>query len=223
MNTFNITTETELKNFLSLASANGFEFGYTHDIVNKKLQNLIHKANKLNVSYSFEKLKGDFYKGDFVSFENEITKHFNKFDVNDKINELLNKISVSGKRHRDLKEYDKLIKNGYVDLGLKKRDWKLSWFVSVDLSKSTIKLDVNDRNYYELNKLIVLLGFNFEIPYYSEYSEPKIWETLDFKIYKNHTLEIKNLKLAEKLKELFINKMETETKQRSYLNHLIKK
>ena len=216
----NIDNSADLKTLILTAKEYGFDFGHETELHTKYLVNIINKENKLNLAIQSDKLIKDLFKGSYSEFKEDIKNYFAQFGKEDKIQELLKNIGVA---YTNVKsqidaEYQKLIFKGFIDLGKEKREHELYWFITYDFTKPTLKLSVNDRNVYEFNRILSLLGFEFEIPYYSEYSSPKVWETEDFKIYKNHTLEIKNPKAIEELKKLLIEKY----KNRDNINLLIK-
>jgi hypothetical protein len=220
----NIDNSADLKTVLLQAQEAGFDLGHVEDVQKKYLENIVRKANVLNLNVSSEKLIKELFKGTYEEFKEEVKTYFGQFGKTDKVKELLREINVSWVRidyKKNVKEeYQKHITKGFIDLGLGKRDFEMCWFMAYDFTSKNIKLDIHTRNHYEFNKLISLLGYEFEIPYFSEYSAPKVWETEDFKIYKNHTVEIKNQKLVGELKELLKEKY--QNKEREYSLMLIK-
>jgi len=219
----NFNTQKEIELFLKDATAKGFNFGYSYEIHKNKLANIIQNANKLNIKCNNDSLIKEFFVCEYSDFENKMQTYFNQFDETYKIYELANMIGLGTKMHRNTAEYDKLISKGFTDLGLNKRDWQLHWFCEYDFTKSIFKLHVNDRNVYEFNKLVKLLGFDFEVPYYHEYSNPKVWETENFKIQKNkNTVEIKNVQLVAKLKEIYTKLLKEPTQNKTYVNYIVK-
>lgn len=206
----NIDNSADLKTVLLEAEENGFDFGHVYDVEKKYLQGIVRKANTLNLNVTAESLIEKHFKGSYSLFKAEMQNYFGQFGTQDRVKELLGKINVAWNKidyKKNLKEeYQKLISKGFIDLGLGKREHDLNWFIVYDFTAKTLKLGINTNNHWEFNKMIGLLGYNFEIPYFSEYSAPKVWETEDFKIYKNHTVEIKNEKLIKELKALLIEK-----------------
>ena len=95
LNLDKIKTEDELKQVLKFLEDQGFGYQTAWELHNKKIDNIVSKANTLNVKYD-SNLKERLYKlKDYDEIEEEAKNFFTKFTPDDKINEFLNDFYLS--------------------------------------------------------------------------------------------------------------------------------
>jgi len=193
----------DLEKLDDIIGEQGFGYIDKYKMHERKIYNIISNANKHNINYneySIKKLIEDQYHDDYDKIKKIIEKFFTKFNINDKLTELLNSMymvsntmSTPSSWERDRKDIENWwnFKKKYKITDNKK--FGTSEYVSIyDFDKKFLKVHFN--NSENIIKQIYKIIFNKD-PKYDNYRFPVgIWLDLgeiEIKVFQNNTANIK--------------------------------
>jgi len=208
-----VKSKSELKAIFMSLDSQGFGYYYrdAEQMIERKVNKIIQNANIHGLKidgYDFTK-KLDLGKLDkFADIEKAVKKYFSKFNANDKMNEVLNRIYC-----RDCKEFRPWKtdpENKQIEFNKAFKEFKLTWkqaiekdenFYSIyDLSKSFVKINYSDKNAIEYIFENVFNIENFKLPYYIhekyEYGKNYTLNGLTFTFYQNGNLKLSHKEIS---------------------------
>jgi hypothetical protein len=177
-----ISTTEDLKKVLKFLDEQGFGYISEWDLHQKKIIDVINKSNPLNVKYD-DKLKSNLIGlKDYDIATQKAKEFFSKFNVDDKILELVSKFYIQSDDecrtpynrpdHKSIVEWFEF-KTKY---NLKDADYGSSKFINYyNLDKNFLKIHFGEYSTYDFNKLYELI-FNEETKEYS--SKKGDWQDL---------------------------------------------
>lgn len=211
-----IKTYKELEQIVDDIQKQGFGYINTYDLHNSKISNIKSNANILNVKFSDHDYNNDINTSttgdDYDTIIKKSKKFFSKFKPDDKIFEIISKISIvpdkvvktpyEQSKRKDVIEWIKFIKKYNIEDDEEKfgRDNRVNYY---DLDKSMIKIHYYDNKSDEIKSLYKLIyGKEVEINEWKyPYGEWINLGEIEIKIFQNDRANIKGN--ISKLKEYY--------------------
>lgn len=200
-----VKTREQLEKFISECENAGFRWGTnTWQIVQWKLQDIIHKANTLNVEYNSKQLE-QFFDGNFENFAVQMTAHFSQFSTDDKIFEIIRKYAnidhVTENGGDRLAKWNSWLAKGFKPLHPDNKEVP-HYFGVYDFTKEPTKTKFRFSDYsHGINAVLKVLGASWGCPYFSEFSTAREPETENLKVFKNGNVLIHDKEIAARLLE----------------------
>jgi hypothetical protein len=212
----NIKNFKQLTQILEELDKQGFSYINEYDLHNKKINYIINAKNTLCIKYDYYKITKNIGKEeDYEKIEKIVENYFSNFSMTDKIQELIQKCPIKNYIRLYISKYDSEDKKDKFKKDLEKYPIRSKTkdndgyenYIAHDLSGNSLKIILSTNNYYEFEQLVgMFLEKDFKTPnLYSwsnefEYGKTYYYGKLEYKFFKNGTIQIKHPNL-NKLKE----------------------
>lgn len=213
-----IKTREDLSSLIDYLSTHGFGYISEYELHNRKINNIINNANKMNIDYDNRFKSKLIGFNDYDEAEKEANIFFSKYTINDKIFEFLRRFSIHSDESARV-PYNSPSNSDVIEWYEFKSKHKLkdeyptgSLVSYYNLDKNYLKIYYNSDKYYEFNELYKYI-FNEKPENELEYrTETGVWINMgkiEFKSFSKGGANIKgNIQI---FKEYYMKKLTNES------------